>query len=215
MASVRASFCLIALALASGLPCGLAHADCPSPETYLMAGVEDEFAPPPEPTSPSPEVLAYVTQYWPSPPIRQFDTIGTDLVLIHTFTGWTGPVCGARLKLRLAAGSSSLVANDGVWLSFVGGPDIFDSFVYRTTIANIAGSWAPGSVETMDVDLSALPIFEDYPTNILDALSDGALEVLVEDDSAVDYAFLAICPCPVPVERSSWGAIKGLYGPRY
>jgi hypothetical protein len=207
----KTTICLVALAIVFGHPCDRARADCPGAEITLHAGLEDEFALPPEPTAPSPELLSYMEEFWPQPPTRQFDTPGNDLALIHTFTGWSGPVCGAMLKIRLAAQSSGLSSNDGIWLSLVGGTDLFHAFHYWTTIANVTGSWGPGSVATVVLDLSALPPFYEFPTNILDVLSDGSLELLVEDDTAVDSAALQVCPCPVAIERTSWGRVKTLY----
>jgi hypothetical protein len=211
MRLLQTTIFLIALAIVLGHPCDRARADCPGAEILFPAGLEDEFAPPPEPTDPSPEFLSYMDEFWPEPPTRQFDTPGNDLALIHTFTGWSGPVCGARLKIRLAAQSSGLSSNDGIWLSLVGGPDLFHAFQYWTTIANVTGSWGPGSVATVVLDLSALPPHDEFPTNILDVLSDGSLELLVEDDTAVDSATLQICSCPAAAEATSWARIKALY----
>jgi hypothetical protein len=66
-------------------------------------------------------------------------------------------------------------------------------------------------VATLDLDLSDLPPYGGFPTDILDALTDGSLELAVEDDTAVDYATLHICYCPVSVEESSWGRTKARY----
>lgn len=188
-----------------------ALADCPGPETPFPAGIADEFAPPPEPTQPSPELLAYMLAYWPQPPTRQFDMMGSDFTLIHSFSGWSGPVCGARLEIRLAAGEDGLTYNDSVRLSWVGGPDLVHAFRYWTTIGNVIGSWGPGDVVTLVLDLSALPPFQDFPTDILEELADGGLELAVEDDTAVDYAILYICDCATGGGAQSWAAIKSLY----
>jgi hypothetical protein len=195
-------------------PIAVATADCPGTEVPVPAGVPDEFALPTEPTDPSPEYASYMDEFWPQPTTRWFDAGGNDEALIHTFGGWSGlgPVCGARLEIRLAGQSSGLSINDSVRLELVGGPDPVDAFQYWTTIANVTGSWGPGSVATLDLDLSDLPPYADYPTDILDALDDGSLDLAVEDDTAVDYAILHLCYCPpVSVESSSWGRVKASY----
>lgn len=102
-------------------------------------------------------------------------------------------------------------SNDGIWLSLIGGTDLSHAFEYWTAIANAIGSWGPGAAATLHLDLAALPPHAEFPTDILYVLSDGALELLVEDDTAVDYAVLSICSCPAPAERTTWGRVKVLY----
>lgn len=204
---------LLLLAIDLATPPAPALAECDGVETVIPAGVADDFAPPSEPTTPSWEFLAYMQQHWPQPPNRQFDDLGADYTLIHTFTGWSGSVCGATLEIRLAASSSSLSSNDSVRLAWVGGDDLFHAFLYWVEIRIVTGTWEPGSVATITLDLAELPPYEDFPTNILDRLADGSLELAVEDDTAVDYAVLTVCQCPVPVEAGSWGRVKKTYLP--
>lgn len=207
-----------ALALVCG-GCGAARAQCPGMEMPVPAGIADDFTYPVEPTVPSPAFLAYMMVVWPQPPTRQFDTQGSDEVLIHSFTGWQGPVCGARLEIRLAASWDPLSFNDSIRLSLVGGSDPDHSFRYWSTIANVIGDypddWQPGDVVTLTMDLANLPeTTHGWPTNILDDVADGELELAVEDDTAVDYAVLHVCFCPVPTEAASWGRVKAVYGDR-
>jgi len=214
MRELVAAICLVALASMLAGQTGVASAECPGTELPFPAGVPDEFALPTEPTDPSPALVSYTEEFWPQPTTRLFDAGGNDHALIHTFSGWPGPVCGARLEIRLAGQSSSLSTNDSVRLELVGGPDPVHAFLYWTTIRNVTGSWGPGSVATLDLDLSDLPPYVEFPTNILDSLSDGSLDLLVEDDTAVDYATLHVCYCPVSVEKSSWGRVKATYAGR-
>lgn len=203
----------LAFSLVLALSLQPALADCDGVETVIPAGVPDSFTPPSEPTTPSWEFLTYMQQHWPQPPSRQFDDLGADWTLIHTFSGWSGPVCGATLEIRLAASTSSLSFNDSVRLAWVGGDDLFHAFLYWVEIRIVTGTWGPGSDATITLDLAALPPYEDFPTNILDQLADGFLELAVEDDTAVDYAVLTVCQCPVPVEEGSWGRVKATYLP--
>jgi hypothetical protein len=138
------------------------------------------------------------------------------MALIHSFVGWQGPVCGARLEIRLAASWDELSFNDSVRLSLVGGSDPYYSFRYWTTIANVIGDypgdWQPGEVATLIMDLENLPATTNgWPTNIMSDLADGALELAVEDDTAVDYAVLHVCFCPVSTEPATWGRVKAAY----
>ena len=202
---------VVALAALIAAPLTKSHAACPGIELPFPAGVPDEFALPTEPTAPDPAYEAYMQGIWPQPPTRQFDGTGIDETLIHTFSGWIGPVCGARLEIRIRGDDSALSDNDSVRLSLVGGDDPALSFRYWSTFRSIFGSWGPGAVATLHLDLADLPPRSDFPTNVLGDLSDGRLEIAVEDDTAVDYAVLAICQCPVSVEESTWGRAKATY----
>jgi hypothetical protein len=71
----------------------------------------------------------------------------------------------------------------------------------------------------VELNLGDLPPYVDFPTSVLRALHDGRLDLLVEDDTAIDYALLTICRCasialiesPVSVETASWGRVKSRY----
>jgi len=212
-----ASTALVVLTLSTGL-LGVARAQCSGAQESFPAGIADEFTLPAEPTAPSSAYLNYMTNFWPQPVTRQFDDTGTDVALIHSFQGWQGSVCGAHLEIRLAAGSSSLTSNDSIRLSWNGGPPD-QAFDYWSTIANVIGTypddWQPGDVATLDLDLQDLPVTGNgSPTDILTQLADGSLELAVEDDSAVDYAVLYVCHCPVSVEDTTWGRVKSGYSNR-
>jgi hypothetical protein len=157
--------------------------------------------------------------FWPQPTTRWFDTGGNNAALIHTFEGWRGPVCGATLELRLRAQSSALSTNDSIRLELRGGSDHQRAFRYWTTIRNVVGAWGPGAEAVVELNLGDLPPYVDFPTSVLRALHDGRLDLLVEDDTAIDYALLTICRCasialiesPVSVETASWGRVKSRY----
>ena len=191
-----------------------ARAGCPG-EMEILAGVDDSFLLPTEPTFPSEELVEYTDLSWPQPTYRTFDLVATDAALIHTFSGWDDePICGASVELRLRGGPSSLSNNDSVRFELIGGDDHQQAFRYWTTIRFVVGAWGPGAEAVVELDLADLPPYVNFPTNILADLQDGDLDLLVEDDTAVDYAELELCPCEtVAVEPASWGRIKARYRP--
>ncbi|MCG8673275.1 MAG: hypothetical protein MI867_28055, partial [Pseudomonadales bacterium] len=62
------------------------------------------------------------------------------------------------------------------------------------------GSWRTGSEEVFTLDLCALPSGEET-VNILPKLADHCLEVVVQDDTAVDFLRLTITHCPASLCR--------------
>jgi len=204
-----------ALVLAWNLPPTSAPAECDESDVYI-AGVPDNFEHPAEPSFPSLELVTYAKTSWPQLIHRRFDDDLTDVALIHTFSGWKGSVCGATLEIRLRAGGNVMSTNDSVRLELTGGDDHQRAFAYWTTIRNVTGSWGPGDEATLLLDLGNLPRYVDFPTDILPTLQDGDLDLLVEDDTAIDYAILRICECAssegrTPVEATSWGRLKTSY----
>ncbi|MCA9753570.1 MAG: hypothetical protein KC591_15355, partial [Gemmatimonadetes bacterium] len=198
----------LALLLTTAPP---AIAACPEGEVPFPIGTADDFELPSEAPQPSRDFEDYMDDVWPEPSTRQFDEVDGFDTLIHSFTGWSGPVCAARLELRLQGSNLGQASDDTIRLHLVGGfvPDAL--FGYVTPIANVVGAWDAGSVATVELDLADLPPSGSFPTNILDVLSDGELEIAVENDTGVDYAILHVCTCATPVEGDSWGRIKAGY----
>lgn len=219
---------LLATCMGTGWAMASAGAQCERP-TVLTAGTPDAFALPYEDPSPSAHLVDYTSKFWlGQTTTRRFDMVATNAALIHTFTGWKGPVCGATLEIRLLGGDDPLSYNDSVRLGLKGGADQQLAWNYWVTISRVVGSWGPGSQATLHLDLGDLPTYVDMPTDILSALNDGELELLVEDDSAVDYATLTVCRCkslvlsvpaidmgPVddatPTLPTTWGHLKAVY----
>lgn len=206
--------CFLAAAFLAGSARIAAAADC-TRSIQVMAGENDDFALPTEPTQPSSRLLSYTQQYWPVPVTRQFDAMGTDAALIHTFSGWKGPVCGATLTLHLHAGSSYLSINDSVRMELQGGSDTQKAFLYWVTIHYVLGDWGPDQDGVVVLDLGDLPVYGGFPTDILNSLNDGRMDLMVEDDTAVDYARLDICGCHHlnldAGDRVTWGHLKAMY----
>lgn len=223
----RGSSILLVVTTLSALCGSLALAQCPAP-MEVVAGAPDEFMLPVEPSYPSARLLDYTSRFWPQRTVRLFDTVGIDIALVHTFTGWQGRVCGAALEIRLRCGPDPLSTNDSIRLGLKGGSDHQRAFRYWVTIRRVLGSWEPGDESTLTLDLADLPVYGGFPTNILSSLNDGELELLVEDDTEVDYAILRVCKCgslsqgpadvnigpdagPAPARPTTWGRLKATY----
>jgi len=179
----------------------------------FMAGSDDLFAAPYETASPDQPFANALAGLFNTPSDLAFDQMQTNRGLAHTFSGWHGPVCGALLELRVrAVGYGTTVDNDSIRLSFLGGQDSVEAHRYWTTIRNIqGGSWLHGDETVIILDLANLPSYVWFPTDILHDMTNGRLELLVEDDTAVDYARLNVCECVLPIEQSSFGALKARF----
>jgi hypothetical protein len=186
-------------------------AQCPGDSVTRLGGIQDDFALPTEASEPSETFRAWADKVWPQITDRQFDSQVDNRALIHTFAEIPPGACGAVLELHLKAGAGILTSNDTVRLELLGGPDPDAAFFYVTTFRNVMGSWDPGSEATIELDLTDLPPYADYPTNILSALSDGSLDLLIEDDTAVDYALLRVCYCSTATQPTTWGRVKARF----
>jgi hypothetical protein len=188
-----------------------AAADCPGMEIPVLAGLPDDFAYPTEPTQQSPAFADFLTNYWLYQGDRIFDEVGYNLALGHSFTGWMGAVCGATLEFHARADGSQCT-NDSIRLAYTGSTIPADGFVYWITLGPLHGSdWTAGSVATFTLDLANLPPYGGFPTDVLPELQDGELELLVEDDTSVDYAVLRVCLCTIDVDPGTWGRVKAKY----
>lgn len=156
----------------------------------IVAGVQDFFALPVEPAVPDPAFSAHLTAVWPQIFTRQFDQQTYNRALVHTFTGWRGRVTGATLRIGLGAGD---LGNDSVRLGFVPGSQTYqEAFRYWVTLRKAAGTTTLSEYTVLTLDLANLPDYGGFPRDILWELRDGRLEVLVEDDTAVDFISLEV-----------------------
>jgi hypothetical protein len=104
-------------------------------------------------------------------------------------------VTGAHLEIGLRATrhvSGNLANNDSLSLKL---NPTGTSFLWTTQITAFTGTWTLGQSAVLNLDLGALP-----PTNtsILGSLSDGRLEIYVQDDTGVDFVRLrleTVCDC--------------------
>jgi len=158
-------------------------------ETVFIAGIEDQCTEPTEPATPGDNLL----DHYGLSSMRDFDASGSDRHLGHTFVNLPMGVVGAVLEVGLKAGDSSLSNNDTLGLDFHG-----RRYSWSSYLADLStnGTWGPGSQEVIALDLCALPT-PDGPFDLLPRLASLCLDVLVSDDTAVDFIRLTLTHCPV------------------
>lgn len=164
--------------------------------TVFTAGIDDNFVPPFEPTSPSADLLLKMDPYGGGNralfPHRQFDDKAVNRVFGHTFTGLPEDIQAATLEIRMFAGGSSLVSNDAIHLELTGINDAFSSWGLGLT-ALFGQPWIGGSDQTFNLNLANLSPDGQGDTNIISFMNaDNALDVYVQDDTAVDYIILTV-----------------------
>lgn len=165
-------------------------------DIIIAAGVNDNFTLPFEQTSPSDDLLFLMDPYGGGNrvmfPHRQFDDKAINRVFGHTFTDLPGNIQAATLEIRMFAGGSSLVSNDAIHLERTGINDAFSSWGMGLT-ALFGQPWIAGSDQTFNLDLANLPPDGQGDTSIISFMNaDNALDVYVQDDTAVDYMTLTV-----------------------
>lgn len=163
--------------------------------TYT-AGINDNFALPLEQTSPSNDLLLLMDPYGGGDrvtfPHRQFDDKAINRVFGHTFTGLPGNIQAATLEIHMFAGGSGLVSNDAIHLERTGVNGVSTSWDLGLT-ALFGQPWTGGSDHTFIWDLANLPPDGQGDTNVIPFMNaDNALDVYVQDDTAVDYVTLTV-----------------------
>ena len=171
-------------------------------DIVITAGVNDNFALPTEPASPSDDLLLLMDPYGGGNrvlfPHRQFDDVAIDRVFGHTFTGLPQDmIIAATLEIRMFAGGSDLVSNDAIHLERTGINNALSSWGFGlTALFNLKTGqleWKAGSDHTFILDLANLPPDGDGTTNIIPFMNvDLTLDVYVQDDTAVDYMILTL-----------------------
>ena len=191
------------------------------------AGRDDLFAASDgvEPTNPSPELFAEVQNCSTGPALTKFDTMGQRRCLGHTFGQSADDTClsghctiiGARLTMRLRAANSDTAFDDHLsFYQYNSGTASMD-LLWREEIQALDAAWTINSVVTLTLDLESLSAASPYSyTNILAALQDGTLDVVVGDDLAVDYMHLETkkcCNCgPPPADMVGWWTLDETAG---
>lgn len=174
----------------------------------IMAGVNDNFALPTDPTSPSSNLLGWLNSiYAPlSAPLKDFDSSLNDRWVVHTFTGLSD-ISEATLEIRLRAGTSFLSHNDSVSLTFIEDDQILPPQGSEHWSRRIGtGHGVPGllpydwhsttasqAVDTITLDLGNLPLASGGYVSLIPALNThGFLDFLLQDDTDVDYVALTV-----------------------
>jgi hypothetical protein len=161
-------------------------------------GIEDNFSlsGAPEPTSPSAALLSWIYTHYSehtNPGSRNCDDILENQYWAHTFLNLVPLPCyqiqSATLTIRVYNGDLSF-KNDSIGLSFI-------------TSDNSTGTWSDRlENQGVPVDSSGTITLHLNAAELAGITSNGFLDVLIQDDSAVDYARLDVTyiltSCPTP-----------------
>jgi hypothetical protein len=189
--------------------------DPATPSTALVASVRAFVAP----TAPDPLFQDFDQ-------IAGVNGGSANLNVGHTFMGLPATVVAASLTLRVRPGAIDVTTSDGIIVSFVDAPttNYATAIVYKRTFGQYAGlppgpgvifdapdpgllqstPWGPSPPEensavTFTLDLAALPLVTGATLNLIDALNQrGFLDVVVSDETGVDYMYLSLTTRPSP-----------------
>jgi hypothetical protein len=175
------------------IPVGRCEGKCDDLEDSKIcsSGIEDSFdlSNGPEPSNPSTSLLTNLLSTCSAGIQPGYDTFVNDRCFGHTFTDCLikhiCPLKQADLKICLEAASVPLTSTDSLILG-INGMGIWSK---RLTDLN-GGSWNPGDNMCLLLDLNNLPI--DGASIINDIQMVGHLDVVVQDDTAVDFLRLKI-----------------------
>lgn len=191
----------------------------------ICAGVQDTFQCSAEPASPSFPLRRWLTQRAGCNSTLDFDDVpGT--VRCETATnvpsgGWFGhtvtfpiPSCAvksAHLRIGLKAGSVGATASDVI--EFLEN-SFFECGSLIKSLPEAGGTWSHGQSATIDLDLGSLPAGFGKST-ILSNLSDGDLDIVVANQTGVDFICLdlvledSLCRAPVSPWLVGWWTADG------
>jgi hypothetical protein len=177
------------------------------PVSYC-SGLSDNYVCPEEPVSPDSALLAMLTaQHESNPCFSQLefdnfpgllkcngDPIPQNAFFIHqlSFPVVPGSIVGATLQFRAKAAPTGQTNTD--FIAFFEGP-VFITGANLRQLAEAAGSWNPNQDASFTLALGNLPAA--FSTNsILSYLQDGDLDVLIGNETGVDW--MCITPSLVP-----------------
>jgi len=174
-----------------------------------MAGINDNFdSSNVEPSNPSLPLLSGILASCSAGTQSGFDIFIDNRCFGHTFINCIEkgpcPLKKANLKICMKAAQVPLTNTDSLILGFNGGA------VWSKSLPNLnSGSWNPGDIMCLTLDLDNLPIDGFSILNTLQSV--GHLDVVVQDDTSVDYVNLEIiydkCQKCLPIKTS----INNLY----
>jgi len=167
-----------------------------NPTVTITAGLPDNFAPNVEPSPPSACMISAFSGYsfW-----KGFDSNAANVLFGHRFTGLPANIIQAELIIRMRPMNDSGADNDGL---FIGLPSSCapGSWTYLQSIKALpgaspatGGTWIGTSngPTTFTLNLGAL-----NPAFIPKLNADGFLDVVVHDDTTVDFMRLRLWTCP-------------------
>lgn len=155
----------------------------------ITEGTPDQFAGQQEPTFQGEGILSLGSGPW-----APFDFTKADRQFGHTMRNLPCNISGALLTLALKS-NSNLSSNDTIGLGITGETP---RFLWARKIKDLLGQpWnQAGATGTLNLNLAALPKANGGTVNILDLVnSSGALDIYIQDDTAVDYMTLNAQTC--------------------
>jgi hypothetical protein len=167
---------------------------CDTVTTFsCLGGVDDNFSAVngPEPSSPSAGLLAEMAAC--GTPLALFDQAASDACFGHTFSNCWGS-CGpikAVITMRLRASSPGSQDDELAFGDWPSPGNIWNVSLGTLIALNTNGadvSWDPGDTMTIMLDLANLPIAVRGITNIMAALQDGDLDLLLRNNTEADFA---------------------------
>jgi hypothetical protein len=179
----------------------------------VEVGQQDNFVLPVEPVYPDNNLVTFVATAW-GIPLRWLDETSVNTVMAHTFFWEQQEICEAELEVR-ARSEGDMSYNDRFNLEFrdewlEAGGEVWRWTLPFPTLTNTA--WDYGDAATIVLNLGDLPVDLYGRTSVLPYMLDGDLDVVIDDDTNVDYMVLRLCVmCAVPVRETTWGQIKTLY----
>src|SRR5262249_10842107 len=139
-----------------------------------------------------------------------FDDMTINRYVGHSFQNLPSGILAAKLEIRMKPLCAN-PENDSINLCLLGYSGTVTAFGWSALISDLstAGTWACGqSAETFCLDLAALRNAP-CPRSILDCINaNGQLDVMVQDDTAIDYMRLSLLVCPCSTTPRSFQAGK-------
>jgi hypothetical protein len=123
-----------------------------------------------------------------------FDALAPDKWFAHTMPSMRTEKCvvtTAKLTMRIRAGHA-LSYNDGIAIRRDG------HVLWSSSIAQLMDDriWTAGKTSLLSLDLSALPLGNGSTTTLLPAVQNGALDIVLYDDTGIDYlTYMANLAC--------------------
>ena len=134
---------------------------------------------------------------------KGFDDCTVNCFFAHTFTNLPSCITEATLRIRLKA-CGDICRNDGIGLSFsqpngsLPAGSGWGRYIGAGNAAPglYAGPWDPNTVQEFVLNLAALPNPSGPPTDLISQLNTyGLLDVVVQDDTAIDFVVLTVKSC--------------------
>lgn len=165
------------------------------PATVLLGGRNDNYAAPNDPASRGSALnAAFPAAVW-----KDFDSASINSFVGYTFERLPADIVCAQLEIHLRPTGGA--GNDVLYLGLL--PTPVGGFAWSTPLGQLAGgSWiGPLDPAAFTLDLANLPATSSTPaTSLLAKLNaDRRLDILVQDDTQVDYVKLTLRTFPEQV----------------